>query len=88
MLSAFKRPFIVDTRELSTTASIGFAIYPDDGDETDILMKNADIAMYSVKEGGRNGCRRYDQRMREEVLLNGEDSKVALPEETNRAGRK
>jgi len=63
ILDTFAKPFSVDARELSTTASIGFAIYPDDGGETDVLMKNADIAMYSVKEGGRNGCRRYDAGM-------------------------
>ena len=86
MLSSFKKPLIVDTRELSTTTSIGFAIYPDDGDETDILLKNADIAMYSVKEGGRNGCKRYDPHM--QASRNGEGSKVTGPEEMNRAGRK
>ncbi|TFG91286.1 MAG: diguanylate cyclase [Syntrophobacterales bacterium] len=85
ILSAFKKPFIVDTRELSTTTSLGFALYPDDGDETDILMKNADIAMYSVKEGGRNGCRRYDPRMREKAPPTGEDSKVTRQGEANRA---
>ena len=86
VLSSFKKPLIVDTRELSTTTSIGFAIYPDDGDETDILLKNADIAMYSVKEGGRNGCKRYDPHM--QASRNGEGSKVTGPEEMNRAGRK
>jgi len=60
ILNVFKEPFIVGARELYTTTSIGFAIYPDDGTDPDMLMKNADRAMYSVKEQGRNGCRRYD----------------------------
>jgi len=59
LLDAFKDPFAVEGKELPTTTSIGFAVYPDDGHETEILIKNADIAMYSVKEGGRNGCRQY-----------------------------
>jgi len=56
-----KRPFfytfIILHKKLYTT---GIAIYPDDGTDPDMLMKNADRAMYSVKEQGRNGCRRYD----------------------------
>jgi len=59
VLDAFKEPFIVGARELYTTPSIGIAIYPDDATDPDMLMKNADIAMYSVKQKGRNDCRRY-----------------------------
>ncbi|MEA3486953.1 MAG: diguanylate cyclase, partial [Thermodesulfobacteriota bacterium] len=67
MLDAFKEPFIVGARELYTTTSIGIAIYPDDGTNPDILMKNADIAMYSVKKQGRNGCMRYNSSMSSDV---------------------
>ncbi|MBW2651386.1 MAG: diguanylate cyclase [Deltaproteobacteria bacterium] len=63
ILNAFREPFIVGARELYTTTSIGIAIYPDDGADPDMLMKNADIAMYNVKERGRNDCRRYDPDM-------------------------
>ncbi|MBW2559926.1 MAG: diguanylate cyclase [Deltaproteobacteria bacterium] len=84
ILGAFTKPFLVDTRELSTTTSIGFAIYPDDGEETDTLMKNADIAMYSVKEGGRNGCKQYNPRMREKTPPTEEDPEITQQEETNR----
>ena len=63
MLDAFKKPFIVGERKLYTTTSIGIAIYPDDGTDRDMLMKNADMAMYSVKKHGRNDCRRYDPSM-------------------------
>ncbi|MCK4534196.1 MAG: diguanylate cyclase [Syntrophobacterales bacterium] len=67
ILDAFKKPFIVGARELYTTTSIGIAIYPDDGTNPDMLMKNADRAMYSVKEQGRNSCRRYDPSMSSDV---------------------
>jgi len=63
ILNAFREPFIVGARELYTTTSIGITIYPDDGADPDTLMKNADIAMYNVKEHGRNDCRRYDPDM-------------------------
>ncbi|MBW2631047.1 MAG: diguanylate cyclase [Deltaproteobacteria bacterium] len=67
MLDAFKEPFIVGARELYTTTSIGIAIYPDDGTDPGMLMKNADMAMYSVKKQGRNGCKRYDPGMSSDV---------------------
>lgn len=44
---------------LKTSASIGIAIYPEDGETIDILEKNADIAMYMAKKSGRNKVRLY-----------------------------
>jgi diguanylate cyclase (GGDEF)-like protein len=41
------------------TASIGIAVYPDDGKDEDILLKNADIAMYQAKQGRRNRYELY-----------------------------
>jgi diguanylate cyclase (GGDEF)-like protein/PAS domain S-box-containing protein len=55
ILSAFQRPFICDSHKLSSSTSIGIAIYPDDCQDTDSLLKNADMAMYYVKAHGRNG---------------------------------
>ena len=86
ILDAFKKPFIIDARELYTTTSIGFAVYPDDGDDPDILMKKADIAMYSVKEQGRNGCRRYDPSIRKSSPLVRKRLEMARQEETNHTG--
>ncbi|MBN1613086.1 MAG: diguanylate cyclase [Deltaproteobacteria bacterium] len=54
ILKAMQIPFDVEGHRLSVTASIGIAIYPSDGREMDILMKNADQAMYCAKESGRN----------------------------------
>jgi len=48
-------------------ASIGIAIYPDDGRDIDSLVKNADTAMYKAKAGGRGQFRFFDQTMNEEV---------------------
>jgi diguanylate cyclase (GGDEF)-like protein len=44
----------IDSHELSTSASIGISIYPDDGSNAEQLMRNADAAMYHVKENGRH----------------------------------
>ncbi|OPY90144.1 MAG: Cyclic di-GMP phosphodiesterase Gmr [Syntrophus sp. PtaU1.Bin208] len=54
ILSAFKTPFSCEGNELYTSVSIGIAVYPEDGDDMDSLMKHADSAMYRAKGRGRN----------------------------------
>ncbi|MCI5222247.1 MAG: EAL domain-containing protein [Candidatus Electrothrix sp. AR4] len=55
LLAKFEKPFTCAGHELSTTASIGIAIYPDDGMDTMTLIRHADMAMYQSKDAGRNG---------------------------------
>jgi diguanylate cyclase (GGDEF)-like protein/PAS domain S-box-containing protein len=59
IIESFQEPFLVEEHELRTTASIGITIFPDDGSDADTLLKNADIAMYSAKQRGRNNYQRY-----------------------------
>lgn len=59
ILGAFTQPFNVDGYELHITTSIGFAVYPENGEDGDTLIKNADIAMYTAKEQGRNRHQRF-----------------------------
>jgi len=54
IVESFRKPFFIDTHQLVVTTSIGIALYPDDGIDGDILLKNADIAMYQAKEAGRD----------------------------------
>jgi diguanylate cyclase (GGDEF)-like protein len=61
LLSALRKPFRIEGREIFTSASIGISLYPDDGDEVEILMKNADQAMYCVKQEGRNNHRLFSR---------------------------
>lgn len=58
-----QQPFEFDGHELTTSASIGIAIYPDDGHDFDTLLKKADTAMYQAKDAGRNGYRFFDEQM-------------------------
>lgn len=53
------RPFIIEGKELVLTASIGIAIFPDDGQDGAALLKHADTAMYHAKEEGRDNCQFY-----------------------------
>ncbi len=56
-------PINVVGHEISTSASIGISVYPDDGRDTDTLLKNADIAMYKAKESGKNNFKFYTEGM-------------------------
>ncbi|MEG5053308.1 MULTISPECIES: CHASE2 domain-containing protein [unclassified Microcoleus] len=51
---AIMQPFILEEHTVSVTTSIGIGLYPIDGQEPDILVKNADVAMYRAKERGKN----------------------------------
>lgn len=52
-----------DGHEFHITASIGISMYPDDSEYPEMLLKNADVAMYHVKEQGRNNYRFYSPAM-------------------------
>ena len=54
ILSLFESAFFLGDRSLVISTSMGTAVYPDDGEDMDTLLKNADIAMYRAKEQGRN----------------------------------
>jgi len=59
----FRRPFQIGKYELRTTASIGISIFPRDSDNTEELIKHADTAMYSAKEGGRDQYRFFTAKL-------------------------
>ncbi len=63
ILNALTVPHDIDQYSLRITASIGVTTYPEDGQEAEILIKNADMAMYQAKEEGRNKYQFFDNRM-------------------------
>lgn len=63
VLASVARPINVMEHEISTTASIGISVYPQDGDEADTLLKHADIAMYKAKEAGKDNFKFYAHGM-------------------------
>ncbi|KIM00388.1 diguanylate cyclase/phosphodiesterase (GGDEF & EAL domains) with PAS/PAC sensor(s) [Paramagnetospirillum magnetotacticum MS-1] len=67
IVERFSRPFAISRRDLIATASIGLAIYPDDGHTPQTLLRNADIAMYQAKLAGRNRFCFFTSRMNEEA---------------------
>lgn len=54
LLDVFSKPFELPETRIHMRTSLGIAIYPDDGTEPDVLMKNADMALYAAKAAGRN----------------------------------
>jgi EAL domain-containing protein (putative c-di-GMP-specific phosphodiesterase class I) len=62
------RPFTIDGHEFGITCSIGISLYPKDGNDVDSLLKNADAAMYRVKEQSRNSFRFYTSEMNDRVV--------------------
>jgi diguanylate cyclase (GGDEF)-like protein/PAS domain S-box-containing protein len=64
ILESFRTPFTFDNQQLYITTSIGIVFFPDDGDDPDTLVKNADIAMYRAKERGRDTFQCYSSAPR------------------------
>jgi len=54
ILEALEKPFDIANNRMSMPASVGIAIYPQDGTNASDLIKNADTAMYAAKQAGRN----------------------------------
>ena len=52
IVDRLRQPFLIDTHQLVVTTSIGIAVYPNDGIDEGVLLKNADIAMYQAKQAG------------------------------------
>ncbi len=63
ILHSLSLPIMVGDQELLSSASLGVAVYPDDGQDFDTLLKKADVAMYKAKELGRNGHCFFDEAM-------------------------
>ncbi len=62
-LECLRQPFQLAGQSVHISASIGIAIYPGDGESTDELIRNSDIAMYQMKAEGKNGYSFFDRSM-------------------------
>jgi diguanylate cyclase (GGDEF)-like protein/PAS domain S-box-containing protein len=63
ILDAMVPAFVIQGRELYMTASIGVSIFPNDGEDSESLLRNADVAMYRAKDLGRNNYQFYSNEM-------------------------
>jgi len=77
LLSRVSQPCVVQDMEFSVTASVGIAIFPQDGDDPHVLLRNADTAMYRGKRKGRNTYEVFTPEMGDVVMKRVEiDSKL------------
>jgi diguanylate cyclase (GGDEF)-like protein/PAS domain S-box-containing protein len=65
VMAALEQPVEHEGREFAVTASLGFALFPDDGEDAETLLRHADAAMYQGKSDGRNTFQRFAAEMRE-----------------------
>ncbi len=68
VIERIAEPFEIDGQSITTSFSIGIAVYPNDGIDADSLVKNADTAMYHAKECGRNTYRFFTEAMNANAL--------------------
>lgn len=84
IVKALDEVFEVDNHQLNLTLSAGISIFPDDGNTAEILLRNADTAMYRAKEEGRNAYQFYNHEMTEKAIYNmtmANDIRIALENE-------
>ncbi|MFY9268634.1 MAG: EAL domain-containing protein, partial [Candidatus Manganitrophaceae bacterium] len=67
ILKMFSTPFFIEGHELFLTPSIGISLYPNDGDNAEKLLRNADAALYRAKEQGRNHFQFYTSEMNAKI---------------------
>jgi diguanylate cyclase (GGDEF)-like protein/PAS domain S-box-containing protein len=68
ILQEMRKPFLIDGNELYLSTSIGMALYPEDGNNAETLLRSADTALYKVKEQGKNHIKLYSPLMNQEAL--------------------
>ena len=68
LIHKMSAPYRVDAQDLHITPSIGIALFPDDGEDVNTLIKNADAAMYQAKDSGRSTFQFYMRNLNEKTL--------------------
>lgn len=63
ILGSLAAPFVINGQDLRTGASLGIAVYPQDGEDVETLLKNSDTAMYHAKEAGRSNYQFFAKEM-------------------------
>jgi diguanylate cyclase (GGDEF)-like protein len=73
VIDSFRLPLTIAGQEIHSSSSVGISIYPEDGENSTDLLKNADIAMYHAKEQGRNNFKFYNpslnRRTQEKAMM-------------------
>nr|WP_249817639.1 EAL domain-containing protein [Bradyrhizobium sp. 147] len=84
MKEALKPPFLLGNQEVAVAVSIGIAIAPEDAADPEQLLKNADLALYAAKAGGRGAYHFYEEALDARLKVRHQveaDLRLALAEE-------
>jgi diguanylate cyclase (GGDEF)-like protein len=68
LIEVLKPPIKIDAHDLHVSASIGIAIFPDDGDQGASLLKSADMALYRAKELGRDNYQVFEEKLNQRAM--------------------
>ena len=68
ILDTIEQPFTIENHDIHVSGSIGIATYPNDGNDVETLLKNADSAMYHAKSKGRNNFQFYSKELNEQAM--------------------
>ncbi|MCO7227994.1 EAL domain-containing protein [Halomonas sp. CnH100-B] len=66
--NVFRQPFVLDGRERQVTACLGVALFPENGDSSRELIRNADVAKNRAKLAGRGTLRFFQQKLHDELV--------------------
>ena len=73
IMALFSKPFYIDGQEHFISVSIGVAKYPENSEDPEVLLRNADLAMYQAKAMGKNQCQFFsediNQALKERVMI-------------------
>ncbi len=68
VLNSIREPIVINEHELYLTISIGITVFPNDGENEETLLTNADVAMYRAKEKGKNNFQIYTPALNAKAL--------------------
>jgi len=67
IIDVLSQRYVMENSDAFATASVGIALYPRDGKDPETLLRNADTAMYHVKQNGKNGFRFFSDQLDQEA---------------------
>ncbi|WP_018988667.1 bifunctional diguanylate cyclase/phosphodiesterase [Aromatoleum toluclasticum] len=84
LVAVLREPFLLGNARHHISGSIGITVFPDDGEDVQTLLRNADIAMYKAKQAGKNRAQFYAHHMQADALARVQlenDLRIALEQQ-------